>query len=211
MAPPDPRRRLFPQDRAAYMYQGPMKALLQPPQMSIVIYSNEQGTALADIVTGNDVSIEDSIIVLGADGLMPEFFGPIGADTLWARPLGLTNTPYPLYPVVKSVPAMLRDLGDVADVDPVDGQTLVWDEDILQYRPGTLAGDGPAGTKQHIQETPATVWGPIAHNIGERPAAVSLFSLDFTQQYDGFAVEHLSTNTLRISMDVATAGVALIS
>jgi hypothetical protein len=61
------------------------------------------------------------------------------------------------------------------------------------------------------QAVPASVWGPIEHGLGGRPAAVSLFSADFGQEYSEFAVQHLDADTLRIAMDEPTAGVALIS
>lgn len=208
MPQPDPRRRLFPQDRSSFIYQGEMKALLQPPRMSIVIYANATGTVLADIVTPTDQPIEDSVIILGTDGLLPEFYGPLDADTVWARPLGLAVAPYPLYPVVRAAPEVLADLTDVADTPPADGQVLVWDADTGQYVPSSPSA---AGALQHVQGTPATVWGPIAHNLGYRPAAVALFSADFGTQYDDFEVQHLDQNSLRIAMDIATAGVALIS
>lgn len=205
MPTPDSRRRLFPQDRAAYIYQGEMRPLLQPPQMSIAIYANASGTVLADIVTSTDQSIEDSVVVLSADGLMPEFYGPLNADVVWARPLGLTVAPHPLYPVVRKV----TDLSDISNDAPNAGQILAWDADLGQYVPSTVAG--AVGGQQFTQTAPATVWGPINHGLGYRPAGVALFSTDFAQQYDGFSVEHLSVNSLRIAMDTPVAGVALIS
>jgi hypothetical protein len=81
MPTPNPRRRLFPQDRSAYIYQGAMKSLLQAPKMSIVIYANAAGTVAADIVTSTNQSIEDSIVAIGDDGLLPEFYGPLDANT----------------------------------------------------------------------------------------------------------------------------------
>ena len=205
MPTPDSRRRLFPQDRAAYIYQGEMRPLLQPPQMSVVIYADALGTTPADIVTSADQPIADSTVLIGANGLMPEFYGPLNADVVWARPLGLTNAPHPLYPVVRKV----ADLSDISNDAPGAGQILAWDAALGQYVPSTVAG--AVGGQQFSQGTPATVWGPINHGLGYRPGGVSVFSADFAQQYDGFSVEHLSTNSLRISMDTPLAGVVVIS
>lgn len=211
MPTPSPRRRLFPQDRSAYIYQGPMKSLLQAPTMSIVIYANSAGTVPADVVTATNQSIEDSIVAIGADGLLPEFYGPMDANTVWARPLGMTVPAYPLYPVIRSEIRSLADLPDISQVQPEGGQVLIWDAGLLQYVPGAQSGGGGGAGLQYTQAVAATVWGPIVHNFGYRPAGVALFSSDFNQQYDDFTVQHLSANSLRIAMDVATAGVALIS
>jgi hypothetical protein len=191
-----------------------MRPLLQAPQMSILIYSNAAGTELADIVTSTDQSIEDSTIILEPDGLIPEFYGPLYSNTVWARPLGITTAPYPLYPVIRSEVRSLSDLPDVADVIPSGGEVLIWDAGLGQYSPGPQSGGGGGGGGtglQYTQNSPATVWGPIEHNFGYRPAGVAVFSVDFVTQYDDFTVQHLTANSLRIAMDVATAGVALIS
>jgi hypothetical protein len=77
---------------------------------------------------------------------------------------------------------------------------------------GPPGAPGPPGTSLQFEQTvPASVWGPIAHGFGYRPAGVSLFDVLFGTQYDEFVVQHLDENTLRIAMDVPTAGVALIS
>ena len=64
--------------------------------------------------------------------------------------------------------------------------------DTLGPTPG---GGGGFTTYQHVQAV---------------PAAVSLFSTDFSRQYDEFAVQHLNVNTLRIAMDLPSTGRALI-
>lgn len=61
----------------------------------------------------------------------------------------------------------------------------------------------------HTQEVPATVW-TVNHNLGFRPVAVSMFSSDFGQQWSEFGVQHLDVNSLRITTDIAVAGIALI-
>lgn len=70
---------------------------------------------------------------------------------------------------------------------------------------------GPAGGSnfRFDQAIPAAVW-TIEHNLGRRPVSVALFSDDFAQEYGEFAVQHLDLNSLRISMETPTAGVALL-
>lgn len=62
----------------------------------------------------------------------------------------------------------------------------------------------------YVQDLAATVW-TINHNLGRRPAAVALFSLDWLTQFGQYVVQHLDENTLRVSMDTPTAGNALVS
>lgn len=61
----------------------------------------------------------------------------------------------------------------------------------------------------HEQTTPSTVW-TITHNLGHNPASAQVYDLALAQQYDEFEVQHLSVNQLRISMDVSTAGIAIV-
>lgn len=77
--------------------------------------------------------------------------------------------------------------------------------------PAAVVPSGGAITSHiHSQDTPATVW-VVQHNLGRRPAAVTAFSTDFAVQWDEFAVQHISSNLLYITADVAIAGKALVS
>jgi hypothetical protein len=69
---------------------------------------------------------------------------------------------------------------------------------------------GGGGALTYTQPAPAAVWGPIQHNFGYRPPAVSVFSLDWGTEYGEFQVIHLDSNSLRIAMDTPVPGVALI-
>lgn len=68
---------------------------------------------------------------------------------------------------------------------------------------------GGAASFEFVQNIPQSVW-TVNHNLGFRPSAVSIFSIDFATQYDDFAVQHVTANQLLISMDVPTAGRALM-
>jgi hypothetical protein len=69
---------------------------------------------------------------------------------------------------------------------------------------------GGGGSLQFTQAVAAAVWGPVQHNFGYRPPAVSVFSLDWGTEYGEFQVIHLDSNSLRIAMDTPVPGVALI-
>lgn len=76
---------------------------------------------------------------------------------------------------------------------------------------GSSGGGGGEGgsTYEFVQVTPQSVW-TVTHNLGRRPAGVSVFSMDYATEYDDFAVQHVSANQLLISMDLPTAGRALM-
>jgi hypothetical protein len=74
--------------------------------------------------------------------------------------------------------------------------------------PAQGSGSG-SGNFEFVQDIPQSVW-TVQHNLGYRPNGVSVFSLDYSTQYDEFAVQHVSTTQLLISMDVPTAGRALM-
>lgn len=82
---------------------------------------------------------------------------------------------------------------------------------------GVVAGPAPGGggggtgtaTTRYDQTTAATVW-LVDHNLGRYPAAVALFMPDLSEQYREYKIQHLSVNSLRVSMDIPTAGVALL-
>lgn len=71
---------------------------------------------------------------------------------------------------------------------------------------GTTTG---GTTYTHTQTLAQSVWN-VAHNLGRFPAAVGLFSADFTMQWDEFAIRHVDMNNMLISMDTPTPGVAVI-
>jgi len=106
------------------------------------------------------------------------------------------------------IAVVVEPVREVVEVRTDDERAVYVVEPVVTAAPG---GGSGGGTVTFTQSTPVTVWGPIAHNLGYRPAAVSVFSLDFGTQYDEFTVQHLDVNTLRISMDVSATGVALIN
>jgi len=79
---------------------------------------------------------------------------------------------------------------------------------LVEVRGETGSGGG-AAQYEHVQSVAQSVWS-INHELGLRPSAVSVFSLDYGQQYDEFTVQHVDVNNLLISMDVPTAGRALM-
>jgi hypothetical protein len=95
-------------------------------------------------------------------------------------------------------------VGQPRGVAPLDASGRV----PVQFLPPGQGGDSP--WRRHDQVVPQAVF-TVVHNFGRQPAAVSLHSLDLQRRYEGFEVAHLDPNTVRISMDVPTACVALIS
>lgn len=77
-----------------------------------------------------------------------------------------------------------------------------------QGPPGPSGGPG-GGNHRHDQIIAAAVW-TITHNLGRYPSGISLHSADLSVNYAEFIVQHLSVNSLRVSMDTPTAGTALL-
>lgn len=79
----------------------------------------------------------------------------------------------------------------------------------LASHPKEPGGAGFQISYAHTQSTPATVW-TVQHNLGRRPSSITIFSLDYSQQFDGFSILHQDVNRLLVSADVAFSGIALI-
>lgn len=92
--------------------------------------------------------------------------------------------------------------------DPIIGEAVSTGPP-LTFNPTAGSGGGGIAAYQHIQTTPAAVW-TVTHNLGRRPAAVTVFSLDYSTQWDLFAVQHRDINTLLIAPDIPISGIALI-
>lgn len=70
-------------------------------------------------------------------------------------------------------------------------------------------GGGGVANFVFTQSTPQSIW-TVPHNLGQYPAAVSIFSADMQTQFDEFSVRHTDVNNLLVSMDTPSAGVAVI-
>lgn len=105
-------------------------------------------------------------------------------------------------PPVPPVPGWVpwSAVGQAGGVAPLDLMAKI----PLQYLPDDL-GD----FYLHVQSTPAAVW-TVQHNLGHYPSSVSVFSADFTTQYDDFRVHHIDLNQLLIETSMPIAGVAPI-
>lgn len=82
----------YPQDRIAYVYSGPGQPITMPGPIPVTVYVDQATTQLADITDLDGHALTGSVLHIGADGLIPEFFGPPnGASRLW----GLTPASVP--------------------------------------------------------------------------------------------------------------------
>lgn len=82
---------------------------------------------------------------------------------------------------------------------------------LLYVSNGTTWGSAVADdvAYEHVQTVPQSVV-TVTHNLGFRPQ-VSMFSLDYGTQYSEFVTQHLSGNTVRVSMDNPRACVLVMS
>lgn len=77
-------RYLFPQDRLVFRYGAPGTPLYSPQGETLTIYADEAATTPASLLDPDGDPI-DNILDIGADCLIPEFLGPDGATTVWAK------------------------------------------------------------------------------------------------------------------------------
>ena len=77
---------------------------------------------------------------------------------------------------------------------------------VVVPAPGPPGPPGPAGVSpvEHVQAIPQAVW-TVEHGLGRYPVAWSLIDTDGALCGE-FVIEHLDVDTLRVCMDVPTAG-----
>lgn len=77
---------------------------------------------------------------------------------------------------------------------------------------GASGGGGSGGTGyEHIQSTPATVWGPIVHDLGYDPAGITVEDAS-GEDLEGATVQYLvAGSSLRLSFDITVSGRARLS
>lgn len=75
-----------------------------------------------------------------------------------------------------------------------------------QGAPGPTGPQGPTGGTSftHTQTLAQSVW-TVTHSLGRYPVAWSLFD-DAGRECDNYLIQHLTVNTLLVSMDQPTAG-----
>lgn len=88
-------RLMFPNDRTVFIYTGSGEPIRQPFESPLRVYLDSELTELADIQDVEEVAIAGSLIYIGADGLLPNFYGPADVTVLWIKPADA-----PAYPVV---------------------------------------------------------------------------------------------------------------
>lgn len=95
-------------------------------------------------------------------------------------------------------------VGVANGIAPLDAHAKV----PLRYLPESTGGDR-LWTKV-VHDVPEASF-VVEHDFDREPAAISLYSLDLSERYEGYQIAHLDTNRFRVSMEVPTACVVLIS
>lgn len=91
-------RRLFPndEDRLAYGYGSAGSYFTSKAGSTVTIYTDAAGTTLADITDTSSVAVPGSVLTVGADSRIPQFYGPdgtpYGVDVLYAKIAGASST-----------------------------------------------------------------------------------------------------------------------
>lgn len=175
-------RYVFPADRWAYDFQpAPQSGLLNAAGQSIQIFIDKETTQLADIHDLNNHPIANSIITVGNDSLLPEFYGPDEIKKLYARtPLGTADQ------------AVQLDANLVGRVEFLENNAALRDE--IAY--------------VHSQSTPAAVW-TIHHPLGYRPAGIVVIDSSNNEVEGDVAYPDIATVVLTFSG--AFSGTAYLS
>lgn len=180
------QRFTFPDDRTAFVYQGPGQPILTPPRTGLQLYADQGATILADVQTLAGLPIAAATVYTGADGLVPLFLGPLNVLQVWAKVLG-TAMSYPmnasLAQQIANLPMLVSGHGSpptalgVANsfyID-VDAKTLWGPKATAGWPapPTLLVGpQGPSGGAQggyvYAQTTPALTW-TILHPLSFQP------------------------------------------
>ena len=225
---PSPSRLRFPEDRSAFLYQGPNRPILQSPRNGLEIFSDQAATTHADIVTPDNQPIAGSVVYIGDDGLVPEFYGPSNTTRVWVRVLGSTAV-YPLDAQYTSqiniLPTLLSgsgaptlDLGvegsvyiDVASgvlYERRDGQ---WNEGANLTGPQGPPGSDSAQFHVHNQVVASDTW-IIVHGLQFDPAVTLVDSAGNLFEADLSYPPAVPAGQVRVSIaSGATAGRAICS
>jgi hypothetical protein len=195
---PDSRFR-FPEDRTAFVYQGTNQPILTPPRTALQLYADEHATALADVLWLDGSSIEFSTVYTGDDGLVPEFYGPLGAARVWVRVIGSGQ---PLYPLVAQYSELLANRPELEtssgrpdNAVGVPGAWCIDPIDHVLYGPKTEAGwptqgialaappgEGGRQSYTHNQQTASDEW-VMDHPLAFEPSVTILDS--FNEEVEG--------------------------
>lgn len=125
----------------------------------------------------------------------------VPAGAWWVRDL-LVIPPTPGTPFPPVPPHALGDHTDVDTTGEVAGRVLKFNG--TKWVPAVDSGGGGGGSFEHFQDIPANVTH-VVHGLGFRPA-VSLFTADWSGQYDEFRVTHVDENTFDVTTDTLFRG-----
>jgi len=142
-------RLIYPQDRIAYVYKRAGDPIIMPGRVLLTVYLDEECTQLADIQDLEALAVPQSRLYVGADGLVPEFYGPPdGTALLWVLagesvvPYKIDAQPGPRISAVEQ--AQTRPIAYVHDQLATAGTWSIAHN--LGFRPGGVTVQDTAGT-----------------------------------------------------------------
>ena len=148
------------------------------------------------------------VATLGSDGVLTLSQRPPAGGGSHGELSGLADDDHPQYFNSERLAAALDGLVPVSAVGAPNGVAPLGADGRLaaSFLPGTGV---VAGAFEHVQHVPQAVI-TVTHGLGYRPS-VSVFSLDWSVQYDEYQTRHLSIDQLRVSMDQPSACVLVMS
>jgi hypothetical protein len=125
-------RWIFPQDRLTFYYGRVGDPILMPPKMPIQIFTDAAAEHPAtDLRYPDGSAVVDATVLVGDDGLVPEFYGAVGATRYYGRPMGAQQT-YALDAEFGPMIEAISETGSVSGVQRpspplTEGAVMVWD------------------------------------------------------------------------------------
>ena len=203
-------RWVFPQERLTFYYSRAGDPILMPPQIPIQIFMDADGDTpasdLRDPATGAVIS--NGIVLVGADGLVSEFYGPVNVRLLYAQPYGSTLI-YPLDAQFGPILDALYDAGYATDVvrrpnaPLTDSAVMIWDASAGKPRlVATLAvGNIPSLVSLYDPLGTAQTKADLA-----QAAAIAAAATDATNKANGAASVSVPLTQRGAANGVATLG-----
>lgn len=197
-------RWLYPEDRFVYSFFENTPLYPVPAGSTLTIYLDQPATTLANIqYYPSALSVPGSVLVIGDDTLIPQFYGPDGVLELWGKPEGTTDT----YPIEANFGPRIADLQDSAGltVSFADGRyAKLSDFNALST---VVSGINAGRSYVHTQDIPATEW-IVHHNLGYYP---NVALVDTSGEVIESEVSYVDENTVRVEHYYAVGGNAYCS
>lgn len=201
-------RFLFPQERFTFYLSRVGDPILMPPKVPIELFLNPDATDPAtDLRKVSDgAAYPANVVLIGDDGLVPQFYGAVGEKLYYGRPYGATQT-YPVEAAYGPILDALYDAGYSTEVVHLpslprnDGTVLVWDAATGKPR---LMAVLPIGNIPSLSSLYDLAGAATTAATAAQAAAIAAAATDATNKANGAASVSIPLTQRGASNGVAT-------